>query len=146
LFYKGKFLILYNTAYKIYNTIEGGNMKRILLVLLLISFMSPLCFAKQKPKETAKPVEKALETKNVSGKIESVLIGVPVKRIRSKIIVLNASGEKLEIDVKTSTPVSAKDGKAITLKEVKKDDTVEVVYLTNPQGMHRAVSIKVVGP
>jgi hypothetical protein len=60
------------------------------------------------------------------------------------IAVAEEKGQKLNFTLKFTTPIRAKDGKAIPLKEIKKGNKVAVTYVTTQQGINKAISIKVV--
>jgi hypothetical protein len=64
------------------------------------------------------------------------------KGIGLEIVVIDRKGQKLTFVVKENAAISAKDGKMLTLNEIKKDDKVTVEYITNLRGTHKANSIK----
>jgi len=119
-------------------------MKKILLALLAVAFVSSLCFAQQATAPVSKLTPAPVETKTFTGKVDSVSLGDATKGTKSEIVIVADNGQKLSFVVKTSTPITAKDGKTLTLTDIKKDNKVTVEYTTGKMGTHKAQSIKLV--
>lgn len=117
-------------------------MKKILFTLVAVAFVSSLCFAQQASAPVSKPTEKPVEIKTFTGKVDSVSIGDVVKKTMSEIVVVDEKGQKLSFVVKQNTAIFAKDGKELTLVEIKKDNKVSIEYTTNAVGTNEAKSIK----
>ena len=119
-------------------------MKKTLFVLLAVASVSSLCFAQQPAAPVTKTVPTPVVVKAFTGKVDSVSIGDPAKKISSKIVVIDDQGQKLSFTVKTTTDITVKDGKAITLGSIAKDNKVAIEYTTSQKGTNKAKSIKVV--
>lgn len=119
-------------------------MKKILLAVLTITFVGSLCFAQEASAPVAKPVPAPVENKVFTGKVISVSIGDVAKGAKSEIVVLNDKEQKLSFRVKSDTPITAKDGKALTLSDIMKDNKVTIEYTVGKMGNHKAQSIKLV--
>jgi hypothetical protein len=107
-------------------------MKKILLVLIAVAFVSSLCFA-------AEPQATADEAKTFTGKIESIakVMGKPPKWLYAILTVVADSGEKIIIYVPKATAVidisgndMAEGGKKFGALLLKKGERVEVKYAT----------------
>jgi len=119
-------------------------MKKILFAVLAITLVSSLCFAQQATAPTTKAASITTETKTFTGKADSVSLGDAAKGTKSEIIVMADNGQKMNFVVKAGTPITTKDGKAITLTDIKKDNKVSVEYTMSKMGAHKAQSIKLV--
>jgi len=120
-------------------------MKKILLAILAITFVSSLCFAAgQSTTPANKVVSNPVVVKTFKGKVESVILGDPAKKTRSEISVADEKGQKLSFVVRAKVDISGKDGKATTLDKLAKGDKVVVEYTTTSKGTHKANSIKLV--
>ncbi len=115
-------------------------MKKILLALIAVVFVSSLCFAEE-------PSEKVDEVKTFTGKVEKItkLMGKPPKWIYCKIDVVSDSGEKTLIYVVKATAVtdtSEKDmtegGKKLGAIFLKKGERIEVKYSTVKKAWNEA--------
>ena len=119
-------------------------MKKILLALIVVTFASSLCFAQQPTASVSQTASKSVVTKTFKGKVDSVSIGDPTKKIPSKIVVVDDKGQKLSFTVRTTTTdITDKGGKATTLGKMAKDDKVAIEYITTQKGTNKAKSIKV---
>jgi hypothetical protein len=119
-------------------------MKKILLAVLAITFVSSLCFAQEATAPTTKVAPTPVETKTFTGKVDSVSLADATKGTKSEIVVLADNGQKLNFVVKAGTPITDKDGKAVALSDIKKDNKVTVEYTMGKMGAHKAQSIKLV--
>jgi hypothetical protein len=120
-------------------------MKKIIFSLLAFLFVSSLCFAQPVAQPTAPagyPIAKPVEIKTVTGQVDSVVIADPAKKTMSEIVVVNEKGQKLSFTVRLSTAIFTKEGKEITLSEIKKDSKVTIEYTTSAAGTNRARSIR----
>lgn len=125
-------------------------MKKILLALIAVAFAGSLCFAQQAQAPASKSVQApAVETKTLTGKVDSITIGEAPKGakkgVKSELVVMDNNGQKVSFVVKSGTPVTDKDGKTITLNDIKKDNKVTVEYTTKSGGTNKAQSIKLLG-
>ncbi len=107
-------------------------MKKILLVLIAVAFVSSLCWA-------AEPSAKADEAKTLIGKIESIakVMGKPPKWLYAILTVVSDSGEKVVAYVGKGSSVSDaagadmnEGGKKLGALFLKKGERVEVKYVT----------------
>jgi len=132
-------------------------MKKILLTLLVLAFISPLCFAQQ---PVSAPISKvspaAVATKTLTGKVESVSLADPVKGTKSEIViespvevkeiqgkdVVSETNQKTTFLVKSTTTIYDTDYKATTLDKIIKDQTIKVKYATTQDGVNEAISVK----
>lgn len=120
-------------------------MKKMLLAVLAIIFVSSLCFAQNATAPVSKPSPVAsIETKNITAKVDSVTIGDVAKGTKSELVVVDDNGQKLSFQVKNGTPITNKDGMTIALSDIKKDSKVAVEYTIKANGTNKAQSIKVV--
>jgi len=106
-----------------------GKMRQIFLISLIIMSSASLCFA-QMPmavKPSVTPTN-TVEAKSVSGKVESVVIADPVKGMKSRINIVGDSGNKTGLTVSATTKIYDSEMKAITLADIKKDQSVTVKY------------------
>jgi len=119
-------------------------MKKILFVLLVLAFISPLCFAQQPVSPITKTNPATVVTKTLTGKVESVSLADPVKGTKSEIAVVDEKGQKTTFLVKTTTTLYDADYKTTALDKITKDQTVKVKYITTKDGVDEASSIRVV--
>jgi len=121
-------------------------MKKIILALFAVAFVSSLCFAQQASVPASQGVQTpaAAQTFNSTGKVSSITIGDATKGIKSELVIMDDSGKTASFVVKSGIPVTDKDAKAITLNDIKKDNKVTVEYTIGKKGINRAQSIKVV--
>ncbi len=117
-------------------------MKKMFFALLVVTLASSLCFAQQPSAPVAKAAPAPVVTKTLVGTVDAVLIGDAVKGVKSQIAIVDDKGQKMSLTVKSGTPINAKDGKKLTLSEVKKGNKVVVEYTINRAGTHKAQSIK----
>ncbi len=105
-------------------------MKKILLTLIAVAFVSSLCFV-------AEPSANADEAKTFTGKVESIQKGIakPPKWTYTRITFVTDSGEKILVHAIQATKVidlSGKDitegGKIFAAVYLKKGQRVEVKY------------------
>jgi hypothetical protein len=116
-------------------------MKKLLLALLAVVFISTVSFAQT---STSKTTAAPTITKTVTGKVDSVTIGNTAKKIKSEIAITDDNGQKLNLVVKSSTTITAKDGQKIGLGQIQKNAKVSVEYKAKTGGTNRAQSIKVI--
>jgi hypothetical protein len=119
-------------------------MKKILLILLAVTFVSSLCFAQQASAPVTQTAPTPVETKSFAGKIDSITLADATKGTHSAIAVVDGKGQKMDFVVRVSTVISAKDGKKLTFSDLKKDNKVIVEYITTAKGTNRVLSIKLV--
>ncbi len=119
-------------------------MRKILFALLAITFISSLCFAQQAQAPVTKPTPAPVVARTLTGKVDSVSVGDATKGTKSELVVVADNGQKLSFVVKAGTPITAKDGKTLTLSDIKNDNKVTVKYTTSKMGAHKAQSIKLV--
>ena len=125
-------------------------------IFSLLSFLSvtSLCFAQQAQAPVSKPgvspvaVSKtapvAIVSNTLIAKVDAITIGDAAKATQSELAVVTDDGKKLSFVVKSGTPVTGKEAKAIALSDLKKDDKVAVEYITKATGTKKALSIKLV--
>jgi hypothetical protein len=119
-------------------------MKKILFAVLALTFVSSLCFAQQASAPVTTSTPAPVETKTLSGKVDSLTIGDATSKMKSELVVVDDNGQKLSFVVKSGTPVTDKDAKTIALSDLKKDSKVTVGYTTKASGTNKAQSIKLV--
>jgi hypothetical protein len=117
-------------------------MKKLLFVLFALVFVTSLSYGKQISAPVSKvsvsavkpvpaPVThaavKAVKYETFIGVVDSVSVNVNPKA-SSSILVVDEKGQKKDFLVRYYTIISAKDGKLITLNEIKKDNKVTVQY------------------
>lgn len=117
-------------------------MKNIFLALLILTFASSLCFAQQPVSPIAKDNPIKIETKTLTGKVESVSLADPVKGTKSEIVVVDENGQKTTFLVKTTTTLYDAEYKTIALDKITKDETVKVKYTTTKDGVNEAMSVR----
>jgi hypothetical protein len=103
--------------------------------------MSSFCFAEEKS-ETVK--KKLGEVQTFTGRIESILFNSdPMIGNRSQIVLVDREGQEITFVVRTGIGVSAPPADKLgTLKDLKKDDTVIVEYITNKNGINKVMTIE----
>ena len=145
-------------------------MKRILVVLFVVAFFSPLCFAQQTSIPLTQATPTPAETKTFTGKVSSVSLGGSTmsfgsfgkkgnsegkkkekKKGKSKgkkpgsLTLVDEKGQEQSFTVNTDTLVTAKNGKTLKLNEIRKGDKVMVTYTTDlKEGTREVVAIKLV--
>jgi len=119
-------------------------MKKILLMLFAVTFVSSLCFAQQASAPVSPAAPKPVETKSVVGKIDSITLTDATKGTHSAIAVVDEKGQKMNFAIRVSTVIFAKDGRKLTFGDLKKDNKVVVEYVITGKGTNRAQSIKLV--
>ncbi|HTZ11019.1 MAG TPA: hypothetical protein VMD04_01380 [Candidatus Margulisiibacteriota bacterium] len=121
-------------------------MRRIIFSLLAFVSVTSLCFAQQAQAPVSQPasqtVKAPVESKTFTGKVELVMVGDPAKGTKTELTVVSDDGVKSSFIVKGTAAITAKDGKAVTLSDIKKDSRVTVEYMTNQAGINKAQSIK----
>jgi hypothetical protein len=117
-------------------------MKRILLTLCVIAFVNSLCFAQQSSVPVSQAAPEPVETKTFTGKIEFVS-GARSKGtdFMPRIVCIDEKGNIWDCYANITTVIFNKDGKLITIVDIKKGDKVVIIYV--PTKM-LAKSIKVV--
>ncbi len=117
-------------------------MKKLFFFAAVITLVSSVCFAQQPSTPVTKVVPTPVETKTFTGKVDSVTIGDATKGIKSELVVADDNGQKISFAVNSATPITGKDGKALTLADIKKDSKVTVDYTKKASGTNKAQSIK----
>ena len=118
-------------------------MKKILLLILVVTFAGSLCFAEQViPLPGAKAVPKAVEIKAFTGKIESVSLPDITKGTKSEITVVDEKNNKLTFLVKGTTTIYDASLNTMLLGAINKDEKVKVDYITTKEGVNEATSIR----
>jgi len=118
-------------------------MKKILLTILAVTFVSSLCFAEQAIQSAVvKAASKAIETNVFTGKMESVSLADIIKGTKSEIAVVDEKNRKLTFLVKGTTTIYDTFSNAIFLNNLKKDSNVKVVYVITKEGVNEATSIR----
>lgn len=119
-------------------------MKKITFLLFASLFVSSLCFAQQASAPVSQAVQIPAVTKTLTGKVDSITIGDVAKGTRSELVVVADNGQKPSFVVKSGTPITDKDGKTVTLNDIKKDNKVTIEYVAKASGANKAQSIKLV--
>ncbi|MCX5687346.1 MAG: hypothetical protein NTV71_01670 [Candidatus Omnitrophica bacterium] len=120
-------------------------MKKILLTIIVATFVSSLCFAAEQTvlPIVAKAAPKAIETRVFTGKIESVSLPDIAKGTKSEITAENEKNQKLTFLVKSTTTIYDAYSNTMLLDSVKKDSNVKVAYITTKEGVNEATSIRI---
>ena len=122
-------------------------MKKTIFSLFALLFVNSLCFAQQTQTPASKPAVShkssvtIAATKTLTAKVDVVTIGDDMKGTQSELAVVADDGVKSSFVVKSGTPITDKDAKAITLSSLKKENKVTVEYVTQ-SGTKKAISIK----
>ena len=116
-------------------------MKKIFITLAILAFMSSWCFAQQPAKQVKAAPKAVIETKTMSGKVESTILADPVKGTKSEIVVVDDSGKSSTFTVKSTATIYDADWKATTLDKINKDERVKVRYSVTKEGVNEAESI-----
>ena len=119
-------------------------MKKILLTILAVTFVSSLCFAAEQATQSVvvKAAPKAIETKVFTGKIESVSMADMTKGTKSEITVVDEKNQRLTFLVKGTTTIYDTFSNAMLLSSLQKDSNVKVAYMTTKEGVNEATSIR----
>lgn len=130
---------------------ETMNMRKMLVVFLVVAFSSSLCFAAKKPAAPVKKaVEKAVEAKIFTGKVDSVSVGNEASGVNSHILVVDDKEQLWIFTVKPYTAIIAADGGALTLDKIKKGNKVNIEYkgvkseINESLVIHESQSVKLV--
>jgi len=131
-------------------------MRSLLLAICLVGLVILPCFAQQPVStSTSKVSPAAVETKTLTGKVESISLADPVKGTKSEIViespveakeikekdVVNEKDQKTTFLVNSTTTIYDTDWKAISFDKIAKDEKVRVKYTTTKEGVNEAVSI-----
>ncbi len=119
-------------------------MKKILLIIIAVTFVSSLCFATEQvvPPVVAKAAPKAIETRVFTGRIEFVSLPDIAKGTKSEIAVVDEKNQKLIFLVKGTTTIYDTSSNAMFLDSLKKDSNVKVAYIITKEGVNEATSIR----
>ena len=119
-------------------------MKKMLLTIIAVTFVSSLCFAAEQAAlpVTAKAMPKAIEARVFMGKIESVSLPDIAKGTKSEITVVDEKNQKLTFLVKSTTTIYDAYSKTMFLDSIKKDSNVKVAYVITKEGVNEATSIR----
>ncbi|MBF0521612.1 MAG: hypothetical protein HQL24_00995 [Candidatus Omnitrophica bacterium] len=135
-------------------------MKKLFVLMMMLGFVSSVCFAQQAattaPKQEAPALEVVkpevpiapkpavqIEVKTVVGKIEAVTLPDFAKKVKAQIALVQDNGEKMNLIVAVSAMMFDSEGKEIGIDKLKKDDKIEVKYYVSTSGANKATSIKV---
>lgn len=137
------------------NLFYGGlkNMKKIffaLLVILFISFMYSNEEASASPNNSSAAVtvvtdnegEKKESTKTFTGKVDALSVASDNSKINSQIMLKGDDGSEVVFVIPKGVSVTDKNGKAIGLGWIGKDDKACVEYTIAQNGVKIAKSIK----
>jgi hypothetical protein len=116
-------------------------MKKILITLMILGVAGSWCFAQQAPKPIKIVPKVAIETKSLTGTVDSVTLADPVKGTKSEIVVLDDKSNKTAFSVIATTTIYDKDMNPTTLDKIKKDDAVKIRYTVTKEGVNEASSI-----
>jgi len=133
-------------------------MKRICLTFVILACAAGLCFAQQAKSAVAKPaaqpavqaaaqpvtVTKAVETKTLTGRIDSVTLADAAKGTKSEIAVTDEAGKKAVFLVKTDTTIYDVNWQPFTLERLTNSEKVNVKYTTTKEGVNEATSVSIV--
>jgi hypothetical protein len=136
-------------------------MRNILLILLMLTLASSFCFAQQATPPTkphaGKTSTQAVETKTLTGRVESVSLADPTKGTKSEIVIespfeiketkekeaANENNQKTTFLVKSTTILYDANSNTITLDKIAKDQLVRIKYTTTKNGVNEATSIRI---
>jgi hypothetical protein len=77
------------------------------------------------------------------GTVDSVTLADPVKGTKSEIVVVNKANKSMTFLVMATTTLYDPKGSAITLDKIVKGNEVDIKHTTTHEGVHQAVSVKV---
>lgn len=103
-------------------------MKKIFFVLSGILFFCPLCFGQEPQISTSEVVPASVETKVFTGKVSLIDFEERTKDFPARIDAVDAGGQRLVFVVAKKIPIQAKDGKAILLRKIRKNDKITIEY------------------
>jgi hypothetical protein len=112
--------------------------KSIFILVSLLVFCLAATYSVAKTQAAQKPAAH----KTFVGTIESVTLADPAKGTKSEIVVVNEVKHKMNFLIKSTTTIYDAQGKATTLDKCKAGDKVTVEYSTTPEGVHEAISVK----
>ena len=120
------------------------DMKKIFLVLFAVVFLGTFCLAEEPSTPPSKTTSSLGETKTFTGKIESVSICSKTScGNQSEIVAVDAKGQKITFVVRSGIAVTVGIGERLfTLKELKKGSNVIIEYITNKNGINKAINIE----
>ncbi|MDP2911141.1 MAG: hypothetical protein Q8N76_02270 [Candidatus Omnitrophota bacterium] len=97
-----------------------------------------------------KTAGKSAGTKIFTGKVDSVSVSNETNGTSSHILVVDDKGQLWIFTVKSYTPITAADGKTLTLDKIKKDNKVNIEYkgvkseINESLVIHEAQSVKLI--
>ena len=119
-------------------------MKKLLLAVFAVVFVNSLCFAQQASTPVSQAAQAStMRTVTTSAKVDSTIIGDSTKGIKSQLVIVGGYGNKVSLSVSDETSIVDKDGKMITVSDLKKGDRATVVYAVGKR-VNRAQSVKLV--
>jgi len=130
-------------------------MKKTIILALAFIFTTSVCFAattQSKTKETpeksntpnivASSAKKKDETKEMTGKIKTVTLADPAKGIKSEVTIINEKSNLKTFLIKDTTTIYDLKSRAMAFDKLKTDEKIDIKYTTTKEGVHEAVSIR----
>lgn len=118
-------------------------MKRATILLIILGFMSTICFAEK----AAVPNKAAAFSNNgnkeylATGYVETVISADPKQGERSKIIIVTDNGKRIIFFVKKTTTIYDNDMRAKSLANIFIKTRITVRYRSDKDGFYEALSI-----
>jgi hypothetical protein len=122
-------------------------MQKILVRLCIFIFICSICIAGQSYVTSAENIptgriQKNLQTYEIKGSVDSVVLEDLVYEIRPKIKIIAENGDKYVFIIRSTTTIYDTGWKPTTLDKIMKGQYVRVKYKINKDGFKVALSIK----
>lgn len=120
--------------------VERTAMRKFALILSVFIGSASIALADSTMLLTSVPIN---AKKAFMGVIKFVSWADPSKGTKSEIVVKNAVGQTIHILVKSTTTLWDSDNKAIMQDKIIEKKRVNVIYITTPEGINEAKSVKI---
>lgn len=119
-------------------------MKKLIFILIAFALLIPACFAEQAPVSGKPSAQAQMETKSITGKIESITVADTAKSIKNEIVIVEENGTKMSFGVSNSVVVHDTASAVISFDKLAKDQKVQVDYHVNKAGVNKVTAITLV--
>lgn len=119
-------------------------MKKVIMFAVMFAAVSSFCFAQSAPVATKSQAKPKVESKTLTGKIDSIIFADAVKGVMPEFTVTGDDGTKLDLVPAGKIKILGVDMKPITFDMLAKDQKVQIKYHITDAGVHEATSISLV--
>lgn len=127
-------------------------MKRAIIIILMLTAAASFSFAdegeqaaaQEAPRKVIKEVTLKTGTSDfVTGKVNCVLPADLLTRVRSKIVVVDGTGNPNEFVIKALAVIYDSTGRFLSLNDIKEGQEVQVNYIKKSDNTNEAVAIRI---